>query len=104
MLGLKVNGVSVFDERGESETWSSAMLSKRMLKTFGDKLIKEVEIQRLKATSQVATEFIDAIIQKDTVATGYEKFHLRRFLGMKDLFEETVVERLLEKLTHVKDL
>ena len=59
-LGFKVNGVPIFE--GESETWSSAMLNQRMLKKFGDDLIEAIEIHGLTATSQVASELLDAVI------------------------------------------
>ena len=60
-IGFTVNGVIVFDV-GESETWSSAMLNQRMLKKFGDDLIEAIEIHGLTATSQVASELLDAVI------------------------------------------
>ena len=110
-LGLTVNGVTVFDVStvkgmvaGEAETWSTAMFGNRLVKKFGDDLHKDIEINALGASSQVASEFLDAIIQKDTYAYGYEKFNLDWFTGMETLLEQNVIERLLQKLTHVKDL
>ena len=98
IVGFKVNGVLVFEserDTGEAETWSSAMFGNRVIKVFGDDPFNEVEIPRLEATSQVASEFLDAVIQKETVATGYEKFYMDKFFGMKTSLEESVVERLL---------
>ena len=97
-LGFKVNGVAVFE--GESETWSSAMLNQRTLRKFGDDLIKDIEIDQLKATSQVASEFLDAVIQKDSLPTGYEKFNLK-IKHLQTPLEESVMERVQEKLQHV---
>ena len=64
-LGFNINGVIVFDE-GLAETWSSSMLNQRILKKFGDELIDSVEIIKLRASTKVANEFLDAIIQRDT--------------------------------------
>ena len=65
ILGLKVNGNIVFDAlggSGEAETWSSAMFGNRVIKEHGDDDIKEVEVLSLKATSQVASECLVAMI------------------------------------------
>ena len=50
-LGYIVNDVPIFDERGESETWSSSMLNQRSLRIFGDALYKAVQISHLHASS-----------------------------------------------------
>ena len=48
--GLALNKVDVFEE-GAYETWSSSMLNQRILKKFGDDLIKAVKIHNLKQTT-----------------------------------------------------
>ena len=82
-MGFTVNGIIVFDVSSiagmvsvEAETWSTAMFGNRLIKRFGDDLFKDVEILKLEASSQVASEFLDAVIQKDSETNGYEKFHM----------------------------
>ena len=45
-LGFKISGVTVFESRIH-ETWSSAMFNQRVLKKFGDDLIKDIEIKNV---------------------------------------------------------
>ena len=45
-LGLKVGDISVF-EIGSHETWSNAMLVQRLLKIYGDGLVKDLVIEGL---------------------------------------------------------
>ena len=45
-----------------------------------------------------------AIIQKNTVANGFERFHLSDFRAVKTPLAEEVIKQLLAKLTHVQDL
>ena len=81
---------------GEAEKWSTAMFGNRLLKRFGDDLHKDVEINALGASQWVASEFLDAVIQKDTEPNGYQKFHMSWFTGLRDnkTFDESVLERL----------
>ena len=48
--GLKVGGVSVLHP-GESETWSNPMLCQRILKTYGDDLFKDVDVDTVYQTT-----------------------------------------------------
>ena len=43
--GLKIGGVSILN--GEIETWSNSMLIQRILKTYGDDPVEDLEIRRL---------------------------------------------------------
>ena len=75
-----------------------------MLKKFGDELIKDVQIPKLKASTEVANGFFDAVIQRDTPETGYEEFGIQLFEGPESALDETVLERVQDKLLNVKDL
>ena len=55
------------------------MFGNRVLKEFGDNDFKEIEVFPLIATSQVANEFLVAMLQKNTAPKGYEKLHLSSF-------------------------
>ena len=59
--GFKISGVTVFD-KGESETWSSAMLNQRVLQKYGDDLIKDIEIDHVDQTTEITNEFFSAIL------------------------------------------
>ena len=45
-LGLKIGGMTIF-EKGSSETWSNAMLVQRLLKIYGDGLVKDPVVEGL---------------------------------------------------------
>ena len=100
--GLFLNGVTVF-EKGQAETWSSAMLNQRVLQNFGDELVKDILIYRLEHSTETMNEFLTAVIQRDTPETGYEKFYLRNFKGLETPLEESVIQRVTQKLTQVKN-
>ena len=55
-------------------------------------------------STEVAEELLTTIVQRDTVENGFETFRLFNFEGMETEFEESVFERVLAKLTHVKEL
>ena len=83
--GLALNGVDVFDG-GSSETWSSSMLSLRILDKFGDGLIEAVKIAKLNQATQVTNEFLDTVIKRDTIEGGYLEFEITDWRGhMKPL-------------------
>ena len=100
--GFKVNGVTVFDI-GLAEFWSSSMFNQRLLKKFGDELIRDMDIESLEQTTETTNEFLTAAVQRDTPEIGYDKFHLHFFKGLETPLEESVVQRVTEKLTFVKD-
>ena len=100
--GFTVNGVTVFDS-GEYETWSSSMFNQRVLKKFGDELIKDMVFDTVDQTTETTNEMFSAAVQRDTPETGYDKFHLWFFRGLSTPLEESVVKRVAHKLTHVKD-
>ena len=79
------------------------MFNQRVLKKFGDELIKDVQIPRLKASTEVANEFFDAVIQRDKPKTGYEEFGIQLFEGPESALDGTVLERVQDKLLNVKD-
>ena len=99
--GLALNKVDVF-EKGAYETWSSSMLNQRILKKFGDDLIKAVKIHNLKQTTQVTNESLDTVIKRDSIEGGYEEFEIRTWNGLETPLEETVLEELKSKLEHVQ--
>ena len=101
-LGLKISGVTVFD-MSKHETWSSAMFNQRLLKTYGDDLINDIEIHELNQTTEITNEFLSAVVQRDTPESGYEKFLLWNFRGLKTPLEESVFNRVIEKLSTVKE-
>ena len=100
--GFFVNGVTVFD-KGMTETWSSSMFNQRVLKRFGDELIKDMEFESVNQTTEITNEMLSAAVQRDTPTTGYDKFHLWNFEGLETPLEESVVQRVAQKLAHVKD-
>ena len=75
-----------------------------MLNKFGDELIKDIVIEWVDQSTETMNEFLSAAVQRDTPETGYEKFHLRNFEGLETPLEESVVQRVTQKLTHVQDL
>ena len=89
---------------GETETWSSAMFGNRVIKMLGDDDFKDIEISPLVATSQVANEFLVAMLQNKTLASGYAKLHLSNFDGMETPLLKEVFDELLQKLIYVTDL
>ena len=58
--GLKIGGTEVL-KTGESETWSNSMLKQRMLKTYGDDLVKDVDIDALDQSTETTNEFLSTI-------------------------------------------
>ena len=54
-------------------------------------------------TTETTNEMFSAAVQRDTFETGYDKFHLINFKGLETPLEESVVKRVAQKLTHVKD-
>ena len=101
--GLKIGGVSIL-KPGESEIWSNPMLCQRILKTYGDDPFKDVVFDTVDQTTEVSNEFFSTVFQKDSLETGYEKLHFNDFVGLETRLEESVLERVKEKLTHVLDL
>ena len=97
--GLILNGVTVF-ESNAAETWSSSMFNQRVLKKFGDEIIKDLVIEDVRQSRETTNELLSAAIQRDTPETGYEKFHLG---GLDTLVEEGIIERIKQKLSFVKD-
>ena len=79
------------------------MFGNRVIKELGDDDFKDIEIYPLMATSQVASEFLVALLQKNTVANGFGKFHLNRLKGPETALEDEVFEQLLPMLIHVQD-
>ena len=79
------------------------MLKQRMLKTYGDDLVKDVDIDALDQSTETTNEFLSTIRQRDTPETHYDKFGLSRFRGLETPLEETVIESIKEKLTHVHE-
>ena len=59
--GVFIGDVTVFDFL-ESETWSSSMFNQRLLKKYGDDLIKAISVDTLKQSTEVTNELFDAII------------------------------------------
>ena len=102
-LGLEVGDTTVF-EIGSHETWSNVMLVKRLLKVYGDGLVKDLVFEGLNQTTETTNEVFSAIEQRDSPKTGYEKFHLKYFRGLETRLEESVIERIKVKLSHVLDL
>ena len=100
--GLTVNGVTVLD-KALTETWSCSMFNQRVLKKFGDELIKDMVIDFVNQATETTNELFSAAIQRDTPETGYEKFHLNNFKGLKTPMEKSVLQRVAQKLTNVKD-
>ena len=80
------------------------MLKQRMLKTYGDDLVKDIDIEGVNQTTETTNEFLSTVKQRETPETGYVKFGLKYFHGLKTPLEETVVESIKEKLTHVQEL
>ena len=74
-----------------------------MLKVYGEDLVKDLVIKNLKMPTMYANELFSTILQRDSPETGYEKFHFFGARKLKDPLEQSVIERLKEKLTHVKD-
>ena len=70
---------------------------------FGDGLINDMIIFDVNQSTEIMNEFLSAAIQRDTSETGYEKFHLIDFYGLETPLEESVVQRVIKKLTNVKD-
>ena len=79
------------------------MLKQRMLKTYGDDLVEDVDISRVDQTTETTNEFLSTIKQRETPETGYDKFGLRYFRGLETPLEETVIDSIKEKLTHVQE-
>ena len=46
---------------------------------------------------------MDTIVKRETAETGYKKFHLNWFQGLKKPMEQSVVESTLKKLEYVQD-
>ena len=101
-LGFIVDGITVF-ERGSSETWSAASFVQRYLKKAGDLPIKSCEVPMLETSTETANEFFATLKQRDTLLTGFKKFHIARCLGMESALQESILEDLAQKLRHVKD-
>ena len=70
---------------------------------FGDGLINDMIIFDVNQSTEIMNEFLSAAIQRDTSETGYDKFHLIDFYGLETPLEESVVQRVIKKLTNVKD-
>ena len=90
-------------ETGSHETWSNAMFVQRLLKIFGDGLVNDPIIYKLNQTTETTNELLSAIHQRDSPETGYEKLHLIDFEGLLTPLEESVMERIKDKLAHVQD-
>ena len=97
-----IDGITVF-EYGSSENWSSAMFVQRYLKKAGDFPIKECEVLMLHTSTEIANEFLATLNQRDTPQTGFETFRLSYCEGMENPLEESILEELSQKLSHVKD-
>ena len=100
--GLKIGGTEVL-KPGQSETWSSSMLKQRMLKTYGDDLVMDVDIAVVNQTTETTNEFLSTVRQRETPENGYVKFGPSLFQSLKTPLEESVLESIKEKLAHVQE-
>ena len=100
--GLKIGGIEVL-KPGESETWSNSMLKQRILKRYGDDPVKDAVIEEVKQTTETTNEFLSTVNQRATAETGYDKYHLNDFEDLETPLEESVIDRIKEKLTQVQD-
>ena len=60
-------------------------------------------MHELEASTEIANEFIAALVQRDTPETGYCQLILERFKGMEFPLEESVLEELADKLIQVEE-
>ena len=74
-----------------------------MLKKYGDDSIKDVVIKGVNQTTETTNEFLSTVDQKVTPETGYDKFNISHFRGLETRIEESVVQRVSQKLTRVKN-
>ena len=79
------------------------MFNQRVLKKFGDELIKDMVFAGVDQSTETTNEMLSAAVQRDTPETGYDKFHLIYFRGLETPLEENVIQRVAQKLAHVKD-
>ena len=54
-------------------------------------------------STQVTDEFLDAVIKRDSVETGYITFALDGVDSLQTTLNENLIERLQEKLTKVEN-
>ena len=64
-------------------------------------LIKDVSIEKLNQDTVTTKELFSAIELLKTPETGFEKFHINDFEGLDIPLDQIVIERVIEKLTHV---
>ena len=74
-----------------------------MLKKHGDEPIKAFCTKQVRQTTETTNELFDAVIKRGTPETGYNKFHVEYFENLETRLEETIIERVKDKLTNVED-
>ena len=79
------------------------MLNQLILKKHGDEPINALELYDAEQPTEVFNEYLDTIGKRETAETGYKKFHLNNFKGLKKPMEQSVVESTLKKLEYVQD-
>ena len=60
-------------------------------------------IENVRQTTETTNEYLSAVVQRDTLKTGYNKFHLDDFKDLETPLENSVIERIKKKLTQVQD-
>ena len=96
-----MNNEVVFADQ-ESESWSTTMLVNRILKKIRDDEISALEIGDLKMTTEVTNEALDCLLRRDTPPNGYTEFIISDWYTLKTPLEKTIVDRTLQKLSHVE--
>ena len=57
----------------------------------------------LEASTEIANEFLAALVQRDAPETGYYQLTIENFKGMETPLEESVLEELADKLIQVAE-
>ena len=78
------------------------MLTKHILKKFGDAPIKKVKIEALNQTTQVINESLATLMQRNTSDNGYEWFEMDNWYNLETPLEQEILEQLKEKLVNVE--
>ena len=79
------------------------MLNQRMLKRYGDNPVKDAVIKEVRQTTETTNEFLSTVNQRATAETGYDKYHLNAFRDLETPLEQSVIDRIKEKLSLVQD-
>ena len=80
------------------------MYNQRSLKKFGDGIFKALVIEKLNQDTETTNELFDAIFKRDTPKTGLEKLHFNDVKGLKTRLEDSLLDRILEKVANVQDI